>query len=115
MALLTTCGRFPIGSGSEGLADKWHNKFRLTPAPPARTIVAKLKPTTRQGWRAFGLRSDLAHSLPRDEPASRLDRVKDALDAGLQIAAGGVPLALSIPDWASFGFPDTAAGAAEEA
>ncbi len=46
---------------------------------------------------------------------ARLDRVKDALDAGLPIVAGGVPVGLSIPGWATFGFPSSAAGAAEEA
>jgi hypothetical protein len=33
MALSATYERFPIGSGSEGSADKWHNKFRLAPVP----------------------------------------------------------------------------------
>lgn len=39
----------------------------------------------------------------------RIDRVKDAMDAGTAITVDGVPLALSIPPWASFGFPEAAA------
>jgi hypothetical protein len=49
------------------------------PAPPERTIVAKLKPTTREGRRAaFGMRSEAARSLRRaddDEPESHLARL----------------------------------------
>jgi folate-binding protein YgfZ len=41
----------------------------------------------------------------------RIDRVKDAMDAGTTIDAAGVPLTLSIPAWARFGFPADAAGA----
>jgi len=44
----------------------------------------------------------------------RIDRVKDAMDAGQPITAGGVALSLAIPAWAGFAFPeapsDTAAG-----
>lgn len=39
----------------------------------------------------------------------RIDRVKDAMDAGLAITVDGTPLTLSIPAWASFGFPQTTA------
>lgn len=35
----------------------------------------------------------------------RIDRVKDALDAGLPVTAEGVQIHLSIPNWAKFGFP----------
>lgn len=35
----------------------------------------------------------------------RIDRVKDAMDAGTPILAGGVALSLAIPDWARFSFP----------
>lgn len=35
----------------------------------------------------------------------RIDRVKDATDAETTIEAGGVPIRLSIPDWAKFTFP----------
>lgn len=38
----------------------------------------------------------------------RIDRVKDALDAGHEITTDGVPLTLAIPDWASFTFPQQA-------
>ena len=36
----------------------------------------------------------------------RIDRVKDALDAGASIEAGGVPLSVAIPFWATFTFPE---------
>lgn len=35
----------------------------------------------------------------------RIDRVKDAVDAGEPITAGGVPIRLAIPAWATFTFP----------
>ena len=38
----------------------------------------------------------------------RLDRAKGAIDAGTPIEVSGVALRLSIPDWASFGWPETA-------
>lgn len=37
----------------------------------------------------------------------RIDRVKDAVDAGVPITAGGIELNLSIPAWAKFTFPQT--------
>jgi folate-binding protein YgfZ len=43
----------------------------------------------------------------------RIDRVKDALDSGVQLFAGGVPVDVSIPPWAKFTFPANAAGAEE--
>jgi folate-binding protein YgfZ len=36
----------------------------------------------------------------------RIDRVKDALDAGASIEAGGVPVSVAIPPWATFTFPE---------
>jgi subtilisin family serine protease len=48
------------------------------PPPPARTIVAKLKPTTREGRRAFGISAGpRAGRTDRDEPPSRLERLID--------------------------------------
>jgi len=38
----------------------------------------------------------------------RIDRVKDALDAGAPITAGDVALDVAIPAWASFSFPQSA-------
>jgi len=38
----------------------------------------------------------------------RIDRVKDALDTGQPITAGGVALSLSIPGWAKYTLPQTA-------
>jgi len=40
---------------------------------------------------------------------ARIDRVKDAMDAGTPLTAAGVPLTLSIPASAKFGFPETTA------
>jgi folate-binding protein YgfZ len=36
---------------------------------------------------------------------TRIDKVKAAMDAGLPIAAGSVPVSLAIPGWAKFTFP----------
>jgi len=40
----------------------------------------------------------------------RIDRVKDALDAGVSIEADGAPLAVEIPAWAKFTWPEKSAG-----
>ncbi len=40
----------------------------------------------------------------------RIDRVKDALDAGAAIEADGQAVTVAIPDWATFTYPQTAAG-----
>jgi folate-binding protein YgfZ len=40
----------------------------------------------------------------------RIDRVKDALDAGQQIEAGGVPVSVAIPSWANFTYPEQTSG-----
>jgi folate-binding protein YgfZ len=40
----------------------------------------------------------------------RIDRVKDALDAGATIMAGDAAVDVAIPPWASFTFPQSAAG-----
>ncbi len=42
---------------------------------------------------------------------ARIDRAKDAMDAGVPVEAGGVALTLSIPGWARFGWPEPAAPA----
>jgi tRNA-modifying protein YgfZ len=41
---------------------------------------------------------------------ARIDRVKDAMDAGTPLLADDVAVSLSIPDWASFSFPEAATG-----
>ena len=38
----------------------------------------------------------------------RIDRVKDALDAGAPIEAGGVAISVAIPAWAAFTYPEPA-------
>lgn len=40
----------------------------------------------------------------------RIDRVKDALDAGQPIEAGGVSVSVAIPSWASFTYPEKTSG-----
>ena len=40
----------------------------------------------------------------------RLDRAKEAIDAGVSITAEGVALTLTLPDWAKFTWPTTVAG-----
>ena len=42
----------------------------------------------------------------------RLDRVADALAAGQQLLAGGLPVSLHKPDWVTFSFPSAAATSA---
>ena len=38
----------------------------------------------------------------------RLDRAKEAIDAGTPLAAGETPVSLALPDWAKFGWPAAA-------
>lgn len=45
----------------------------------------------------------------------RIDRVKDAVDGGTVIEAGGAALALAIPPGANFGFPETSETAGTDA
>ena len=37
----------------------------------------------------------------------RLDRAREAMDGGVPITAAGVPVALTLPPWARFGWPST--------
>ncbi|WP_394890991.1 YgfZ/GcvT domain-containing protein [Mesorhizobium sp. AaZ16] len=43
----------------------------------------------------------------------RIDKVKAAMDEGVPILAGGVPLSLAIPPWATFSFPQETAAAGD--
>jgi folate-binding protein YgfZ len=45
----------------------------------------------------------------------RLDRAREAMDAGQPLIAGGATVSLSIPAWARFGWPTAAAAAAGDA
>lgn len=72
--------------------------------PPAGTDITA-------GGRTVGQLGTVAgrHGLA----IARIDRVKDALDAGTPLLAGDVALTLAIPGWAKFRFPETASGAEE--
>ena len=73
------------------------------PLPPAGTPVTA-------GGRAIGT---LGGSVDgRGLALVRLDRAREAMDAGTVISAADTPLALSLPPWARFAWP---AGAATEA
>lgn len=37
----------------------------------------------------------------------RLDRVKEAIDAGIPLLSRGLPVEIALPDWGGFRFPDT--------
>ena len=63
---------------------------------PGTEIVANGRPIGTLGSTAAG--NGLA--------ILRIDRVKDALDAGAPIIAGGVAVSVAIPAWATFTFPD---------
>jgi len=74
------------------------------PLPPAGTpITAAGRPVGQLGTVAD--RQGLA--------IARIDRVKDAQDGGTPLMAGDVEVRLSIPAWARFRFPDSAAGQEE--
>ena len=55
------------------------------------------------GGRAFGVLGSVAGA--KGLAVLRIDRVKDALDAGAEITAGGVPVILAIPTFAKFTYP----------
>jgi hypothetical protein len=40
----------------------------------------------------------------------RLDRVKEAIDAGAPLLVRGMPVEIAIPRWARFRFPEATAG-----
>ena len=70
--------------------------------PPAGTaLVAQERPVGTLG----------TVSGPQGLAIARIDRVKDAADAGLPILARTVPVTLRIPDWAKFTFPASRAEA----
>lgn len=58
------------------------------------------------GGRALGTLGSVAGQ--QGLAIARIDRVKDALDAGQPIAAGEVVLQLAIPEWATFTYPQSA-------
>jgi folate-binding protein YgfZ len=68
------------------------------PLPAKSEVLAAGRPIGTLGSSA----GELALALVR------LDRAKEALDRGDPITAGGIPLSLSIPEWARFGWPTPA-------
>lgn len=65
--------------------------------PPGTPVTAGGRPIGALGSSAEGTGLALV----------RLDRVRAAMDAGEAILAGEAPLALAIPDWATFDWPTT--------
>jgi folate-binding protein YgfZ len=65
---------------------------------PGADIVAGDRPLGRLGSSANGRAIGLV----------RLDRTRAALDNNLEIRAGDVPVAVSLPAWATYGWPATA-------
>ncbi|WP_127523832.1 folate-binding protein YgfZ [Mesorhizobium sp. Z1-4] len=72
-----------------------------TPLPPAGTDIDA-------GGRAVGVLGTVAGA--KGLAIARIDKVKAARDAGTVLAAGGIPLKLEIPGWATFTFPDKDTG-----
>lgn len=72
--------------------------------PPAGTAV-------RAGGRTLGALGSTAGA--EGLAILRIDRVKNALDAGEALTAGDVPLAVTIPAWAHYTLPENAAGTGE--
>jgi tRNA-modifying protein YgfZ len=71
------------------------------PLPPPGTEI-------KAGERPIGT---LASNVDRTGLALvRLDRAKEAIDAGTPLMAGATTIALSLPKWASFGWPATVEG-----
>jgi folate-binding Fe-S cluster repair protein YgfZ len=66
------------------------------PAPEAGTPVLA-------GDKSVGMLGSTARG--RGLASLRLDRVEDALNAGVTLTAGGIPLRVLKPDWARFAFP----------
>ena len=72
-----------------------------TALPPAGTTIAA-------GGRPIGALGSSAGETGL--ALVRLDRAREAMDAGEAILADAVPLTLSLPPWATFGWPATEAG-----
>lgn len=71
--------------------------------PPSGTAV-------EAGGRALGTLGTVSDT--KALAIVRIDRVKEAMDAGQPITAGGVAVSLAIPAWAGFTFPETVAAEA---
>ncbi len=67
--------------------------------PPGTELTAAGKPLGTLGSSADGTGLALV----------RLDRAKEAIDAGTAILAGTIPVTLELPSWARFGWPSAAA------
>ncbi len=78
-------------------------RTRLVPAIYPGGAVPEAGVDVTAGDRALGKTGTAAQG--RGLLMIRLDRAADALAAGTEIAAGGVPATLAKPDWARFAFP----------
>ena len=63
------------------------------------------------GGRTLGALGSVAEN--KGLAITRIDRVKDAIDADASITVGDMPVSLSIPSWAKFTFPQDAAADGE--
>ena len=86
-------------------------RTRMVPVAYREGFVAEAGADVAAGDRVLGKTGTAARG--RGLAMVRLDRAQDALDAGQPITAGGLPVDLVKPDWASFPFPETSAKAAE--
>ncbi|WP_046864643.1 YgfZ/GcvT domain-containing protein [Microvirga massiliensis] len=86
-------------------------RTRMVPVVYREGFVAEPGADIAAGDRVLGKTGTAARG--RGLAMVRLDRAQDALDAGQPITAGGLPVDLVKPDWASFPFPESRAKAAE--
>ncbi|WP_421852182.1 YgfZ/GcvT domain-containing protein [Oricola sp.] len=69
----------------------------------AETALGETGETITAGGRAIGTLGTVSGNSGL--AIVRLDRARDAIDAGTEIAAGEVPVAVSLPDGAGYGWP----------
>jgi hypothetical protein len=83
---------------------------RVVMATPAGggPLPAAGTPLTAGGGPAIGALGSSANGIAL--ALVRLDRAREAIDAGQSIVADEVPVSLALPPWARFGWPDAASG-----
>jgi tRNA-modifying protein YgfZ len=85
-------------------------RTRIVPLVYRDGIVAKPGAAVTAGDKVVGTTGTAMRG--RGLAMVRLDRVADALAAGQELRAGGLPVALHKPDWITFSFPSAAATSA---